>query len=126
MSKEVTLNQLLEAVEALKAKMPNGELTIIKNDVEELREYYQAIKQDLSDIKLKLLNPENGVIVRSNQHRDKIASLNEEVDGLFDTVSTIDDDVKELKTFKKTVNTALYVVYVATVGLIVNAIKDVF
>ena len=91
-----------------------------------MREYYQAIKQDLSDIKLKLLNPENGVIVRSNQHRDKIASLNEEVDGLFDTVSTIDDDVKELKTFKKTVNTALYVVYVATVGLIVNAIKDVF
>lgn len=126
MSKEVTMNQLLEAVESLKTKMPNSDLTNIKNDVEELRQYYKDMKQDISDIKLKLLNPEDGVVVKNNQTRERVSTLNEDVDTLYDTVNKMDDDVKELKGFKKNVNTALYVVYVATVGLIVNAIKSMF
>lgn len=126
MSKEVTMNQLLEAVESLKTKMPNSDLTNIKNDVEELRQYYKDMKQDISDIKLKLLNPEDGVVVKNNQTRERVSTLNEDVDSLYDTVNKMDDDVKELKGFKKNVNTALYVVYVATVGLIVNAIKSMF
>ena len=126
MSKEVTMSQLLEAVESLKTKMPNSDLTNIKNDVEELREYYKDMKQDISDIKLKLLNPEDGVVVKNNQTRERVSTLNEDVDSLYDTVNKMDDDVKELKGFKKNVNTALYVVYVATVGLIVNAIKSMF
>ena len=126
MSKEVTMSQLLEAVESLKTKMPNSDLTNIKNDVEELRQYYKDMKQDISDIKLKLLNPEDGVVVKNNQTRERVSTLNEDVDSLYDTVNKMDDDVKELKGFKKNVNTALYVVYVATVGLIVNAIKSMF
>ncbi len=126
MGKEITLEQLYHSIEHLKSNMPNGELIDIKNDVEELRSVYKDMKQDLSDIKLKLLNPEDGVVVRNNQNREKVHALDGDVSSLYDTVETLDDDVRELKGFKKNVNTALYVVYVATVGLVVNAIKSIF
>lgn len=126
MANQITLEQLMQAIEALKAKMPNGELTHIKNSVEELRSNYSGIKQDLSDIKMRLLNPEDGLVVRNNQNRDRVVTLDEDVTTLYETVNQIDDDVRDLKGFKKNVNTALYVVYAATVGLLVNAIKNIF
>lgn len=126
MAKNVTLEELYHAIEALKAKMPNGELLKIREDVDGLQEHYKSIKQDLSDIKVKLLNPEDGVVVKNNQTRDRLTSLEQDVTNIYDTVNDMDDDVKDLKSFKKVVSGALYVVYATTVGLIINAIKNLF
>ena len=61
----MTQKQLLESVLSelvhIKKHMPNGELQAMVEDVKDL-------KQDISDLKYTLLNPEDGVIVKTNQN----------------------------------------------------------
>jgi archaellum component FlaC len=121
-----TLSAILETMQSLESKMPNGELKVIKSDVEELKTCYHSMKQDLSDIKLKLLNPEDGIIVRVNNNKRRLDEVEGIVDEIGEEVTEMSTDVHDLKSYKKNVNTALYAVYAATVGLVVHAIKGLF
>lgn len=121
-----TLSAILETMQSLESKMPNGELKVIKSDVEELKTCYHSMKQDLSDIKFKLLNPEDGIIVRVNNSKRRLDEVEGIVDEIGEEVTEMSTDVHDLKSYKKNVNTALYAVYAATVGLVVHAIKGLF
>ncbi len=121
-----TLSAILDTMQSLEAKMPNGELKVIKNDVEELKSCYRSMKQDLSDIKLKLLNPEDGIIVKVNDNKRRVEEVEGIVDEIGEEVAEMATDVHDLKSYKKNVNTALYAVYAATVGLVVHAVKGLF
>lgn len=121
-----TLSAILDTMQSLEAKMPNGELKVIKNDVEELKSCYRSMKQDLSDIKLKLLNPEDGIIVKVNDNKRRVEEVEGIVDEIGEEVAEMATDVHDLKSYKKNVNTALYTVYAATVGLVVHAVKGLF
>lgn len=121
-----TLSAILETMQSLESKMPNGELKVIKSDVEELKTCYHSMKQDLSDIKFKLLNPEDGIIVRVNNNKRRLDEVEGIVDEIGEEVTEMSTDVHDLKSYKKNVNTALYAVYAATVGLVVHAIKGLF
>ena len=61
----MTQKQLLESVlnelVHIKKHMPNGELKSMQSDM-------KALKEDVSDLKYTLLNPEDGVIVKTNQN----------------------------------------------------------
>ena len=61
----MTQKQLLESVLTelvhIKKHMPNGELKSMQSDM-------KALKEDVSDLKFTLLNPEDGVIVKTNQN----------------------------------------------------------
>ena len=121
-----TLSAILDTIQSLEAKMPNGELKVIKNDVEELKSCYRSMRQDLSDIKVRLLNPEDGIIVKVNDNRRRVEEVEGIVDEIGEEVAEMVTDVHDLKLYKKNVNTALYAVYAATVGLVVHAVKGLF
>lgn len=121
-----TLSAILDTMQSLEAKMPNGELKVIKSDVEELKSCYRSMKQDLSDIKLKLLNPEDGIIVKVNDNKRRVEEVEGIVDEIGEEVAEMATDVHDLKSYKKNINTALYAVYAATVGLVVHAVKGLF
>jgi len=106
--------------------MPNGELKVIKSDVEELKICYHSLKQDMSEIKLKLFNPESGIIVKVNDNKRRLDEVEGIVDEIGEEITVMSTDVHDLKSYKKNVNTALYAVYAATVGLVVHAIKGLF
>ena len=61
------LNEILVEIGKMKTKLPNGELKRMEQTINALHEFQQDLKEDFSDIKYTLLNPENGVIVRSKQ-----------------------------------------------------------
>ena len=82
---------IIEKLECMEVRLPNGEL--------------QQIQNDISDIKEILLDPEDGLVVRVNKN----TYWRKQVDV---------DDIKELKNFKSTVTKALWVVYAAVIGLI--------
>ena len=82
---------IIEKLECMEVRLPNGEL--------------QQIQNDISDIKEILLDPEDGLVVRVNKN----TYWRKQVDV---------DDIKELKNFKSTVTKALWIVYVAVIGLI--------
>ena len=86
-----TNTDIIEKLECMEIRLPNGELEQIQND--------------LKDIKEILLDPEDGLVVRVNKN----TYWRKQVDV---------DDIKELKSFKSTVTKALWVVYAAVIGLI--------
>ena len=105
----MTQKQLLEAVLAelgnIKKDMPNGELKSLVEDVKEL-------KEDMSDLKYTLLNPEDGVIVKTNKNtyfRKENADKVEKISGLV--------------TWKATVTKALWILFTAIVGVAVKVVS---
>ena len=63
MTQKQILEQVLAELNSIKKDMPNGELVQLQKDVSSLTESF-------SDIKYTLLNPEDGVIVKTNQNTD--------------------------------------------------------
>jgi hypothetical protein len=105
MTQKEILECLHSEIIAMKGKMPNGELTSMANDMKEM-------KEDIHDLKYTLLNPEDGVIVKTNQNtyfRKENA----------DNIERID----ELIAWKDTVTKALWILFTAVVGVVVKLIS---
>ena len=105
MTQKELLESLHSEVISMKGKMPNGELTAMASDMKEM-------KEDISDLKYTLLNPEDGVIVKTNQNtyfRKENA----------DNIERID----ELVSWKDTVTKALWILFTAIVGVVVKLVS---
>ena len=99
-----TNKQIVERLNCIEARLPNGEL--------------QEIHENVKEIKEILLDPEDGIIVRVNKNTYWRKTITEgEVS--FDTIK---DDVKDLNSFKSNVTKALWVVYTAIMGVIIKLI----
>jgi hypothetical protein len=76
------------------------------------------MKEDVSELKYMLLNPEDGVIVKVNKNSDfrKKFEINEKE--FVDTLKS----VEELRRFKETVTKALWIVFTALAGIVIRII----
>lgn len=114
----MTQKQLLEAVLKelgnIKKHMPNGELKALVEDVKEL-------KDDMSDLKYTLLNPEEGVIVKTNKNTD---FRNRMEAGDKDFVAKM-AEVEDLKRWKEGVTKALWILFTGLAGVIIKLISEV-
>ena len=99
------LESLLFEVKSMKSKLPNGELISMASDMKEM-------KEDISDLKYTLLNPEDGVIVKTNQNTYFRKSVQDKV-----------EKIDELVTWKDTVTKALWILFTALVGIVVKLIS---
>ena len=90
-----TNKDIIEKLGCVEARLTNGEL--------------EEIHQTVKEIKEVLLDPEDGLIVRVNKN----TYWRKEIDS---------DEFKALIRWKQTINSALYVVYTAVVGIILKLI----
>ena len=90
-----TNKDILKKLDCVEDKLMNGELEEIHETVKEIKEV--------------LLDPEDGIIVRVNKN----TYWRKEIDS---------DEFKALIRWKQTINSALYVVYTAVVGIILKLI----
>ena len=90
-----TNKDILQRLESIESKLPNGELEEMHGMIKEIKEI--------------LLDPEDGIIVRVNKN----TFWRKEIDA---------DEFKSLIRWKQTINSALYVVYTAVVGIILKLI----
>ena len=114
----MTQKQLLEAVLAelgnIKKDMPNGELKSLVEDVKEL-------KEDMSDLKYTLLNPEDGVIVKTNQntlYRKQLESNQKEFDSKM-------LELESMKRWKEGVNKALWILFSGLAAVIIKLLTEI-
>ena len=109
MTQREILDSLLLEIKHIKNHMPNGELKQMAKD-------FENMKDDLSDLKYTLLNPENGVIVNTNKNTDfrKNLELGEEKFQL----QTM--EVEDLKRWKNGVNKALWILFTVVAGIIIR------
>ena len=78
------------------------------------------LKEDVSDLKFTLLNPEDGVIVKTNQNtafRRKMEL------GDKDFITRM-IDIQELKKWKDGVTKALWIIFGSLAGLIIKVIAE--
>lgn len=108
-----TQTELLEVVlrelAYIKKDLPNGQF-------KQLMETVKDLKTDVSEIKFKLLNPENGVIVKTNKNTEDLEELERELDFYKKKIFELDDILQ----WKQTVTKALWIIFTGLVGLILQ------
>lgn len=83
-------------------------------DISTMVESLKEMKKDISELKFTLLNPENGVIVKTNKNTEVTKEHEDRITDLEDDVLKIDELVK----FKDTVTKVLWVLFTAVVGIL--------
>ena len=100
MTQKELLESLMGEIKHIKTHMPNGEL---KQMLKEM----QSMKDDITELKFTLLNPDNGVIVNTNKNTEYRMELqNNEVD-FRNKLAEIED----LKKWKESVTRALWIIF---------------
>ena len=114
----MTQKQLLESVLSelihIKKHMPNGELKAMIEDVKEL-------KEDMSDLKFTLLNPEDGVIVKTNKNSD----FRREMQSNERDFQAKMIEVEDLKRWKDGVTKALWILFAGLAAVIIRLLTEV-
>lgn len=100
MTQKQLLENLLSEIKHIKTHMPNGELKQMAND-------FEKMKDDISDLKFTLLNPDNGVIVNTNKNTEYRKELQGNEVDFRKKLSEIDD----LKRWKDGVTKALWIIF---------------
>lgn len=115
--KEVTqtllMKQILDELSRLKSNMPNGDIKHLQNGIEGLRLDQKSLKDDISDIRKKLLDPEDGVIVKVNENTK--FRLQEE--DRYEDYLELNSSLKELQSWQNGVNKALWILFGAIIAI---------
>tara|TARA_Y100001963_G_scaffold42791_1_gene59948 strand:+ start:65 stop:415 length:351 start_codon:yes stop_codon:yes gene_type:complete len=111
-----TNKEILKRLEGIEKKLPNGELKELQVQFSELasnqKDHAEKMDQvyvDVSEVKERLLNPEDGLVVRINKNTYWRRQVNPE-------------DVKDLMSFKSNVTKAVWILFAAVVGILVKLI----
>jgi hypothetical protein len=109
------MNEILEALDLIKAKMPNGEIKVIQEKIASIESSQEDMHDDLRLIKKQLLDPEDGIVVRVNKNTE-FRKKKEEAERDY---SKIIDEHKELMSWKSTVTKFLWIIISSIAGIIV-------
>ena len=107
MTQKELLESVLKELSSIKRGMPNGEL---KSMVEDMKE----MKEDVSELKYMLLNPEDGVVVKTNQNtafRKKMEMGDKEFQQKL-------IEIEDFKRWKSGVNKALWIIFSILLALV--------
>ena len=113
MTQKQILENVLSELLNIKKHMPNGELKSLADDVKEL-------KDDMSELKYTLLNPEDGVIVKTNQNTLFRKKLEQGDKDFQEKLREID----ELIRWKSGVNKALWIIFGLIAAIILRLILE--
>jgi hypothetical protein len=108
------LESILHEISEMKTKLPNGELKRMELSIQEMKENYIDIKEDVSEIKYTLLNPENGVIVRVNRNTEFRLEKERKEDYYENKIK----ELEKMLDWKEGVNRALWILFTSVIGLI--------
>lgn len=109
MTQKELLESVLLEIKHIKTHMPNGELKQMQKDMQDL-------KEDVSDMKYTLLNPDNGVIVNTNKNTDFRHQLQANQKDFDQQMSKI----KEIENWKSGVTRALWVIFGILASVIIR------
>ena len=113
-----TLNKLVSEISALKTTLPSSDLRIIQLSMEEFKHAQSDIKKDLTDLKKKLLDPDDGVIVKVNENtkfRIEQEKIQEREEREYKELIL---EHSELMKWKGGVTKAMWIFFTAIVGIV--------
>jgi|TARA_B110000908_G_scaffold120065_1_gene140726 predicted RNA-binding protein with EMAP domain len=109
MTQKELLSSVLLEIKHIKTHMPNGELKQMVKDMD-------SLKDNISDLKYTLLNPDDGVVVNTNKNTEYRIEMQS---GRKDFTEKM-IDVQELKSWRNGVNKALWIIFGILAGVIIR------
>ena len=109
MTQKELLEDLLSEIKHIKTHMPNGELKQMMKDMHNM-------KEDITELKFTLLNPDNGVIVNTNKNTEYRKELQGNEDGFRAKLAEIDS----IKSWKEGVTRALWIIFGIIAAIIIR------
>tara|TARA_R110002153_G_scaffold20090_3_gene68346 strand:+ start:6803 stop:7156 length:354 start_codon:yes stop_codon:yes gene_type:complete len=103
------LKSVLQEIKHIKGNMPNGELKIMQTDM-------TSLKEDVSEMKYTLLNPDNGVIVNTNkntEYREQLQNNQKDFEAKL-------ADIESIKHWKDGVTRALWIIFGIIAAIIIR------
>jgi len=116
----ITNKEILEEIEFLKKKLPNGELALLKKSVEDLSGGQDALKSSIRELKQQLLDPDNGVVVRVNRNSDFRKESEQRGPLCQQSFENMEDNVNSILGWKDNVSKALWILFTGIAGIIVK------
>ena len=113
MTQREILDSLLHEIKHIKTHMPNGELKQMARD-------FENMKEDISDLKYTMLNPDNGLIVNTNKNTD-FRHIMQSGDKDFQLKLV---ELQELKRWKEGVTKALWILFAGLAGVIIKLFSE--
>lgn len=105
------MREILRELNTIKIKFPEGEFRIIQLNIEELKNSQLEMKKDLSDLKKKLLDPDEGVIVKVNENtKFRLEQTLEQKDFI--------SEHNELVKWKSAVTKVLWLIFSTMLGIL--------
>ena len=116
----ITNKEILEEIEFLKKKLPNGELALLKKSVEDLSSGQNALKSSIRELKQQLLDPDNGVVVRVNRNSEFRKESEQRGPLCQQSFEQMEDSVNEFINWKDNVSKALWILFTAIAGILIK------
>lgn len=117
---EQILKDLIQAFSSLKQKMEDPNYAALDSQMRNMLENQKDMKADVKDLKKRLLNPFDGVIVNTNKNTEfrlEYEKLQEERDQL-------ENDVQQLIKWKGTYLRVFWALFTAALGIITFLIGE--
>ena len=92
------------------------EIALMKKDIETLGEDVKEINDKLDRLMVKLLDPDEGLVIRVNKNTERLDERDKNLAGWMKDVR----DFHYMKKWKSTVTKALWGLYAAVIGYIVK------
>ena len=118
----ITNKEILEEIEFLKKKLPNGEFALLKKSVEDLSSGQHALKSSIRELKQQLLDPDGGVVVRVNRNSDFRKDSEQRGPLCQQSFENMEDSVNTILGWKDNVTKALWILFTGIAGLIIKTI----
>ena len=116
----ITNKEILEEIEFLKKKLPNGEFALLKKSVEDLSSGQNALKSSIRELKQQLLDPDNGVVVRVNRNSEFRRDSEQRGPLCQQSFENMEDSVNSILGWKDNVSKALWILFTGIAGIIVK------
>lgn len=107
MTQKEVLDSVLSELKHIRTHMPNGELKAMQRDI-------CGMKEDLSDMKYTLLNPDDGVIVNTNKNTEFRQAMQSNEKEFQKQMTELED----IKRWKEGVTKALWIIFGSLVAIV--------
>jgi len=118
----ITNKEILEEIEFLKTKLPNGEFALLKKSVEDLSDGQEALKASIRELKQQLLDPDDGVVVRVNRNSEFRKDSEQRGPLCQQSFEGMEDNVNSILGWKDNVSKALWILFTGIAGLIIKTL----
>lgn len=119
-SNEEILKDLIQAFSSLKQKMEDPNYAALDSQMRNMLENQKDMKADVKDLKKRLLNPFDGVIVNTNKNTE----FRLEYEKLQDERDQLQGDVNQLIKWKSTYLKVFWALFTAALGIITFLIGE--